>query len=208
MNNRLSNHHEKQTDLPMLTINGRTTLPIVQGGMGVGISNWRLAGAVAREGGIGTLSAVGLPMTPAYKPLYDEAIRKWKEENNTTHIPPEIKNQIFYDVNLVCIKEEVRKARELSGGNGSIYINIMAATNDYDRQVKAACEAGIDGIVSGAGLPPLSLHEITKDYPETAIIPILSSARGVRIFLKKWMKKGRIPNAIILEDPSRAAGHL
>lgn len=115
-----------------------------------------------------------------------------------------IKNQIFYNTNLDCIKEEIRKAREISEGNGLIYINIMMATEDYERQVLAACEAGIDGIVSGAGFP-FSLPEITKDYPNVAIIPILSSARGVNIILKRWKRDHkRLPDAVVLEDPSRA----
>lgn len=221
MNNKLSTHQEKQTDLPMLTIKGRTTLPIIQGWMGVGISNWRLAWAVAREWGIGTLSAVGHPMTPAYKKSYletikviddvikilDDAAREKGTKKWDQAFFDAVKTQIFYNANLDCIGEEVRKAQNISEGRGSLYMNIMVATEDYERQVLASCRAWVHGIVSGAGFP-FALPEITKDYPDIALIPILSSARWVGIILKRWKRHKKTPDAIILEDPSRAAGHL
>lgn len=122
-------------------------------------------------------------------------------------MPKEVRQGIFYDTNLVCIREEIRKAREISEGRGSLWINIMMATNDYERQVITACESGIDAIVSGAGFP-FALPEITKNYPNIALIPILANARGVKVIVKKWAKYGKIPDAIVLEDPSRAGGHL
>lgn len=103
-------------------------------------------------------------------------------------IPKDARQQIFYDTNLLCIREEIKKAREISEGKGSLYINVMVATNDYERQVLAACESGIDGIVSGAGFP-FSLPEITKDYPEIALVPILANARGVKMIIKKWARQ-------------------
>lgn len=146
-------------------------------------------------------------MTPAYRSLLQHAFSEAKKQYHPCRIPEEVRQQIFYDTNLLCIHEEVRKAREISEGKGSLYINVMVATNDYARQVLAACEAGIDGIVSGAGFP-FALPEITKDYPNVALIPILANARGVKVILKKWGRLWKVPDAIVLEDPSRAGGHL
>lgn len=205
MNNTISSNQEKTT-LPNLSIKWKSTLPIVQWWMWVGISSWQLAWSVAREWAIGTLSAVGLTSTPAYKELYREALQRKKDEIGWK-LDVEALRQLFYDTNLECIKEEIRKAKEASNWNGAIYINIMVATNDYDRQVRVACEAWVDWIVSGAWLP-LSLPELTKDYPNVALVPILSNLRGVKILIKKWEKQWKTPDAIVLEDPSTAWGHL
>lgn len=99
-------------------------------------------------------------------------------KNGKVRLSQEEQWQIFYDVNLLCIQEEVRKARELAGDNGSIYMNVMVATNDYERQVRTSCEAGVDGIVSGAGTP-FKLSEILAEYPKIAFVPIFSEAGDV-----------------------------
>lgn len=124
-------------------------------------------------------------MTPAYMPLLKQAFSEAKKRYAPDRIPKEVRQQIFYDTNILCIHEEIRKAREVSEDKGPLYINMMVATNDYERQVLAACESGIDGIVSGAGFP-FALPEITKAYPNVALIPILSNARGVKVIIKKW----------------------
>lgn len=111
------------------------------------MSTWQLAGAVAREGAIGTLSSVGHSVTPAYKPVFIERIATKKSELGRPLSEEEF-NQIFFDTNLYCITQEVTRAKTISMGNGAIWMNVMKATNDYDRQVLAACEAGVDGIVS------------------------------------------------------------
>lgn len=205
MNNTISSNIEK-TDLPLLKIKWKTTLPIVQWWMWVGISTWRLAWSVAKLWWVGTLSAVWHSSTPAYSHVLKEAISKKKLENDW-EITSEDLNKLFYDSNIECIKQEILQAKNIAEGRGSIFINVMVATNDYDRQVLAACEAWIDGIVSGAGLP-LSLPELTSNYPNVALIPILSNLRWVKILIKKWEKQWRIPDAIVLEDPSRAGWHL
>jgi nitronate monooxygenase len=111
--------------------------------------------------------------------------------------------EVFQEVNLFCIREEIRKAREICG-NKSLFINIMRAVNGYDNQVRAACEAGINGIVSGAGIP-MHLPELTEKYPDITIIPILSQAKHVGTLVKKWEKLyHRLPDVIVMEDPSRA----
>ena len=90
---------------------------------------------------------------------------------------------------------------------GLIALNVMRAVSDYAAQVRQALRSGIDAIVMGAGLP-LDLPELTADHPEVALVPILSDARGVQVVLRKWERKKRVPNAIVLEHPAFAGGHL
>jgi nitronate monooxygenase len=86
-------------------------------------------------------------------------------------------------------------------------VNIMRAVAEYAAYVRQACESGADAVVVGAGLP-LDLPELTVNHPDVALIPILSDARGIALVLKKWMRKNRLPDAIVIENPRRAAGHL
>ena len=83
----------------------------------------------------------------------------------------------------------------------------MKAISAYASNVRTALEAGIDAVVVGAGLP-LDLPDLAKDHPKAALIPILSDARGVQLIIKKWEKKGRLPDAIVIEHPRLAGGHL
>lgn len=156
-------------------------VPIIQGGMGVGVSRSRLAGAVAREGGIGIISTAQIG--------YDE--------------PDFFKNQL--ESNLYAIKKHLRLARDAAKG-GIVGVNIMVATKQYDRYVKAACEGGADVIISGAGLP-ITLPELVQGF-KAKIAPIVSSIRAATIILKMWDKKyHRTADFIVIEGP-RAGGHL
>src|SRR3546814_17337398 len=83
----------------------------------------------------------------------------------------------------------------------------MRAVSEYASYVRQACESEADAVVVGAGLP-LDLPELTSGFPKTAIIPILSDVRGIGLILKKWMRKNRLPDAIVIENPKYAAGHL
>lgn len=196
---------EAWNPLPSLTIwNLTSETCIIQWWMGVWISNWRLAGTVSKEWGIGTLSSVWLAGTPEYLPLFREAVRERKAGKN--HLDTWELEKVFQEINLRCIREEIRKAREICG-NKPLFINIMRAVNGYEDQVRTACEEKINGIVTWAGLP-LNLPEITKDFPEVLLFPILSSAKSVGTVLKSWKKFHRNPDGIILEDPSTAGGHL
>jgi nitronate monooxygenase len=182
--------------LKPLRLAGRRLLPIVQGGMGVGVSAHRLAGAVAADGGVGTLSSVdlrrhhpdlmerttGLGMGEAAKAAIDAA-------------------------NLEAIDREIAAARVASGGHGLLAINVMRAVSAYAASVRRALEAGIDAVVVGAGLP-LDLPELAQDHPRAALIPILSDARGVQLIIRKWERKKRLPDAIVIEHPRLAGGHL
>jgi nitronate monooxygenase len=179
------------TDLPMLTLRGRTLLPIVQGGMGVGVSAHRLAGSVAREGALGTIASIDL------RHHHPDLVERCKAD--PSHATLEAANQ-------EALAREIRAAKALAEGNGMIAVNVMRAVSSYADSVRTACETGADAIVMGAGLP-LDLPDLTEGV-DIALIPILSDSRGIALVLKKWMKKHRLPDAIVIEHPARAGGHL
>jgi nitronate monooxygenase len=98
-------------------------------------------------------------------------------------------------------------AFEISGGRGALAVNVMKAVSEYAAYVRQSCESGAHAIVMGAGLP-FDLPDLVKEFPEVALLPILSDVRGVGIVLKKWLRKNRLPDAIIIEHPRYAGGHL
>ena len=154
--------------------------PIVQGGMGVGVSLSSLAGNVAKCGGIGTISGV--------HPGYKEADFK---ENP-------------FRANLRAIGNELEKAKEIANG-GIIGFNFMTVMNHYEEYVKEAIGAGADFIVSGAGLP-VNLAKYAAGT-RAAILPIVSSARALKLIVKQWQRADRLPDAVVVEGPL-AGGHL
>lgn len=174
-----------------LQIRGRRLLPVVQGGMGVGISAHRLAGTVAREGAVGTIASIDL------RHHHSDLIDLCRADPS---------HETLAGANLTALGREIAAARKLSDGNGMIAVNVMKAVSAHADYVRAACENGADAIVMGAGLP-LDLPDLTQGF-DIALIPILSDARGVALILKKWMKKGRLPDAIVIEHPAHAGGHL
>lgn len=156
--------------------------PIIQGGMGVGVSLSSLAGHVMKEGGMGAISAAH----PGYA---REDFRK-----DSIH------------ANCEAIKAECEKARVISEGNGLLGVNVMVASTDYDRYVRAAVEAGADAIISGAGLP-LHLPSLTKDS-DILLAPIVSSAKAANLILRSWDRHYQTcPDFIVIEG-SEAGGHL
>lgn len=158
-------------------IRGRPVLPIVQGGMGVGISAHRLAGAVARAGAMGTIASIDLRHHHA--DLSEQAKHcRDKDELNR--------------LNLIALDREIKAALEIAAGHGLVAVNVMKAVDAYPAIVRQAGASGAEAIVMGAGLP-LDLPELVEGYPDVALIPILSDARGVAIVLKKWARKGRLP---------------
>jgi nitronate monooxygenase len=182
--------------LAPLRLAGRLLLPLVQGGMGVGVSAHRLAGAVAAEGAVGTISSVDL------RRHHPDLMAR------TTGLEPgEAAKQAIDEANLEAISREIAAAREISGGRGLLAINVMRAVSAYAASVRCALEAGIDAVVVGAGLP-LDLPDLAQDHPRAALIPILSDARGVQLIVKKWERKKRLPDAIVIEHPRLAGGHL
>lgn len=175
-----------------LTIRGRELIPIVQGGMGVGISASSLSSAVARENGIGTIASVDL------RHLHEDLLAESK-------INPS--DEKYTRLNLIALDREIQAAKQRAEGRGMIAVNVMKAVKDHPALVRQACESGADAIVMGAGLP-LDLPEMTEGFKDVALFPILSESRGIGIVLKRWMKKGILPDAIVIEHPAHAAGHL
>ena len=175
--------------LPPLKIRNLTLkYPLIQGGMGVGISWNRLAGAVAHTGAAGTVSTVGTGY--------------WNTGNvrliNGRPLKP-VNFQSSKNLTLI-IKDAIKRSK----GNGSVGVNILCAVTDYERQVKASIKAGAQYIISGAGLP-LRLPEYAENA-DVALIPIVSSPRVVDLICKRWKRSGRIPDAIVLEGP-KSGGH-
>jgi nitronate monooxygenase len=158
--------------------------PLIQGGMGVRISGGSLAGNVARCGGIGIVAAAGIAMNSGF----------YTGSN-------------YLQADTMALKEELRKAYEIAP-DGIIGVNVMVALSDYEALVKAALEGGAKIIICGAGLP-MSLPELTSNYPHVALVPIVSSVRAAQLLAKKWLKGyDRLPDAVIVEDPDTAGGHL
>jgi nitronate monooxygenase len=182
--------------LQALRIRGKSLLPIVQGGMGVGVSASGLASAVAQLGGMGTISSVDLRRRhPDLMAL-------------TAHLDKEADARERIDnANLIALEREIRSARAASQGQGWIAVNVMKALSAYEAYVRQALTSGANALVVGAGLP-LDLPELAREHPEVALIPILSDARGVQLLVRKWEKKGRLPDAIVIENPRLAGGHL
>ena len=157
-------------------------IPLIQGGMGVGVSLSGLAGAVAKTGAMGCISTADC----GYR---EEDFRRAPEE-----------------ANLRALRKEIQRAKLLSEGKGMIVINAMVATRQWEDAIKVAVEEGIDAVISGAGLP-LSLPELVPEG--TALIaPIVSSGRAAKVLLKTWSQKyQRTADFVVLEGPL-AGGHL
>lgn len=182
--------------LQPLHLCGRDVLPIVQGGMGVGVSAGGLAGAVAALGGIGTISSVDL------RRHHPDLMAR------TAYLSSEADAGDRIDAaNLEALAREIARARERSAGRGLVAVNVMRALSAYEAYVRQALACGVDAVVVGAGLP-LDLPDLAREHPRTALIPILSEARGVQLLVRKWEKKGRLPDAIVIEHPRLAGGHL
>jgi nitronate monooxygenase len=180
------------TGLRPLRLRGRELLPIVQGGMGVGVSAHRLASAVAREDGLGTIASVDL------RHHHADLMAQCKD----------VRDRVVLDrLNLIALDREIRQAKEAAGGRGAIAVNVMKAVDQHPALVRQSCESGADAIVMGAGLP-LDLPDMCAAFPDVALIPILSDARGVTIVLRRWLRKNRLPDAIVIEHPRYAGGHL
>jgi nitronate monooxygenase len=156
-------------------------LPLIQGGMGIGISLSGLAGAVANEGGVGVIAVAGIGM---FEPDY---------------------RKNFLEANIRGLKKEIQKARETS--NGVLGVNIMVALTNFGDMVRTAISERIDIIFAGAGLP-LNLPQFLTKESKTKLVPIVSSGRATKILCSKWKEQyDYLPDAIVLEGP-KAGGHL
>lgn len=165
--------------------------PIFQGGMGVGISWDELAGNVSKNGALGIISAVG---TGYYKKMqFVEKIVSSKPFEAINFYSKSALNEIFKNARKIC-------------GNNPLGANILYAINEYGRVVRDACEAGANFIITGAGLPT-NMPEFTKNFPDVALIPIISSAKALKILCKRWKDRyNKIPDAVIVEGPL-SGGH-
>ena len=168
--------------LPSLKIGDLVArLPIIQGGMGVGVSGSKLAGAVAKAGGVGIISGVQI------------GYREPDFQTNTL------------EANIRAMKSELRAAREMSP-DGIIGVNLMVAITHYDEMVKACIDGGADIIISGAGLP-MNLPKLVEGS-NMKIAPIVSSGKAATLIIKNWTKKySRLPDLVVVEGPE-AGGHL
>lgn len=168
-----------KSKLPLLVIKGKTIpVPIIQGGMGIGVSLYPLARAVAREGGVGIVSSAAL----------DRLLTKRNGKKLNAY------EAAYEEISL----------SKAEGGFAGINV-MMALVKSYEDSVRGAIDAGADFIISGAGLP-LNLPVI-QPPGETALLPIVSSARALDLICRKWEKHGYRPDAVVLEGPL-AGGHL
>ena len=158
--------------------------PLIQGGMGVRISGGSLAGHVAKCGGVGLVAAAGIALNSEFY-------------NGRNYLQAE----------PLAFKAELKKAYEIAP-DGVIGVNVMVALADFEQLVAAAIDGGAKVIVCGAGLP-LTLPGLTAHAPDVALVPIVSSLRAAQLIVRKW-EKGfhRLPDAIVVEDPDTAGGHL
>ncbi|MFW5792996.1 MAG: NAD(P)H-dependent flavin oxidoreductase [Bacteroidota bacterium] len=160
-----------------LTVN----IPILQGGMGIGVSMSGMAAAVANEGGVGVISSAGLGLLNRYKGLN------------------------YIESNIQALKDEIKKAREKT--KGLIGINIMVAMSNFADMVKTSISEKADIIFSGAGLP-LDMPSFLKKDSVTKLVPIVSSGRAAKIICEKWKNQyDYLPDAVVVEGP-KAGGHL
>ena len=156
-------------------------VPIIQGGMGVGVSLGGLAGAVAKEGGIGVISAA----QPGFR-----------EDDFYTNT---------FEANMRALNREIKKAKEISNG-GIVGVNIMVAVTHYSDFVKCCIDSGADIIISGAGLP-MDLPKFAEGS-DIKLAPIVSSAKACKLILGRWIKKfNKVADLVVIEGP-KAGGHL
>lgn len=159
----------------------RLALPLIQGGMGIGISLSGLAGAVARRGAMGVVSGVN----PGYR------------EADFMQDPVAVNGRV--------LQREVAKAKDIAGGHGLIAVNIMVAMRSFDEMVGYAVKAGADALICGAGLP-LNLPDLVPT--DVLIAPIVSSRRALRLIVDTWQRRyQRLPDFVVCEG-ALAGGHL
>jgi nitronate monooxygenase len=173
-------------NLPRLKIGQvEARYPIIQGRMGVGVSAGRLSAAVSEAGGIGIIATVALGL------------------NSVHYTGP----ASYRQANMQALRDELACARAASPV-GNIGTNCMVAITDYENMVRTSLEAGARLIISGAGLP-LMLPGYAADYPQVALVPIVSTAKAAGLIYRRWERTHhRIPDGFVVENPNTAGGHL
>jgi nitronate monooxygenase len=158
--------------------------PLIQGGMGVRVSAGSLAGHVAKCGGVGLVASPGITLN---SDLFN--------------------GKNYLATNGLALKAELEKAYQIAP-DGVIGVNVMVALSDFEELVAASIEGGAKVLVCGAGLP-MTLPGLTAHAPDVALVPIVSSVRAAQLIAKKWDKTyNRLPDAVVVEDPDTAGGHL
>ena len=172
-----------------LIIKGRTLLPIVQGGMGVGVSAHQLAGAVAKEG------------SGHYRQCrFAPSARRSGGRISQVH-----RGADYDRLNLIALDREVKAALDIAQGHGMVSVNVMKAVDSHAAYVRQACRSSRRASHHHGRWPAADLPEMVQGYPDVALLPILSESRGIGIVIKRWMKKNRLPDAIVIEHPSTLA---
>ena len=167
---------------PLIIGNLIAKIPIIQGGMGIGISLSSLAGAVAKQGAIGIISAA----QPGYK--NEKLFNKKSDESN-----------------FEALKYHIKKAKEISN-NGIIGVNVMRASKKYDEYIKCCVESGADIIISGAGLP-VELPALLKNT-SVKFAPIVSSLKAIKVLFKMWDRRYKLLSDFVVIEGPKAGGHL
>lgn len=162
--------------------NRELRVPIIQGGMGVGVSLGNLAGHVAKEGAMGIISSAQIG---------------FKEKDFDKNVK---------EANLRALDKEIKKAKEIAHGKGMVGVNVMVALSDYAEHVKQAVKSGADAIISGAGLP-IKLPELVGNA-KTKIAPIVSSGKAANLILRSWDRKFKRTADFIVIEGWKAGGHL
>ena len=158
--------------------------PLIQGGMGVRVSGGSLAGHVAKCGGIGIVAAAGIALNSGF----------FNGDN-------------YMQADADGLRAELAKAYAIAP-DGVVGVNVMVALSDFEQLVEASIQGGAKVIICGAGLP-LTLPGLTAHAPDVALVPIVSSLRAAQLIAKKWDKAyNRFPDAVVVEDPDTAGGHL
>lgn len=156
-------------------------VPIIQGGMGIGVSLSRLAASVAGEGGIGVIATAGIGVLGTDR------------------------TESYLEASISILREEIRKAKKAT--KGILGVNIMVAITNFADMMETSISEGIDLILSGAGLP-LDLPKYLKEGVKTKLVPIISSAKAARVICRRWLSRyNRLPDAFVVEGPM-AGGHL
>lgn len=162
--------------------------PIIQGAMAVRVSGGNLAGSVAKAGGVGVISSLGLGLTSSF-------FSEQRKQSN------------FFVANQLALIDELQKARAISP-DGIVGVNILVATKDYLVLAQTAAENGANLIITAAGLP-LKLPAYTADYPEVALVPMVCGLEAVQTICQTWQQQyNRLPDAFIVENSKTVGGHI
>ncbi|MBI5816501.1 MAG: nitronate monooxygenase [Nitrospinae bacterium] len=185
----------RDVQLPPLTIRSHhpdskrvitLEMPVINGGMGVGVTGPELAAAITNEGGGGVLTGVALGYP------FQTILGKYLDED-------------MYEANRLALLEWIADTKKKCNG-GFVGVNIMVAVHDFKDLAYNAAKAGVDLIVAGAGLP-MGLPDIVSKFPDTMIAPIISSVKAARVMVRRWLSRNRPPDAIVYESIHHSGGH-